>query len=161
MDLKKIFQSKKYKKILCGIGAAVIILLVFQAGMFVGYKKAAFSYRWGDNYYRAFGRHHGKFMPGIFGEWGLSNSHGSIGKIIKVELPTLALEDKDGTEKIILVTSNTIIKRFRETIKPADLKAGDFIVVVGSSDDTPQIEAKIIRVMPYPQNFMGTSTPKN
>lgn len=155
MDTKNLFQSKKFKKIILGIGIAVAVLIVFQAGMFVGYRKAAFSYKWGDNYYQTFGEHRRGGMMGLRRDVDFSNSHGTIGKIIKIELPSLTIQDQDGTEKIVVVKDDTIVKKFRETINPVNLKIDDFVVIIGSPNEGSQIEAKLVRIMPY---VMSTST---
>lgn len=162
MDLKKCLQSKKFKVLLSVLGGVILALLIFQAGMFVGYRKAAFSFGYGDNYYRMFGeRHHGGFMgmrSGIFDE-GLTESHGVIGKIVKVELPTIVVSGRDGIEKVVLITPDTIIRRLRDTIPSTDLKAGDMIAVIGSPNTRSEVEAKYIRLLPEQMQFMtGGST---
>lgn len=95
-------------------------------------------------------------MMRLFRDKDFTNSSGATGKIISVNLPELAIENADGIEKIILISDDTIIKRFRETIKADDLKMGDFVVAIGSPNDNAQVEAKIIRIMPNPENFKGT-----
>ena len=49
-SLKNFVESKKFNTLVYGFLVAVIALLIFQAGVFVGFHKASFSYRWGDNY---------------------------------------------------------------------------------------------------------------
>jgi len=152
MDIKnffqsKFFQSRTFKIILFVIGGVVVALLILQAGIFVGYRRAGFSYRWGDNYYRTFGG------PGPGGMMDIPrqnfpNAHGTTGKIIKIDLPTFVVEERGNIEKIVLIKDDTAIVRFRDKIKPADLKVDDSIVVIGQPNDAGQIEAKIIRVMP-------------
>ncbi len=162
MNDKNFFQSKNFRKILYGVGIAIAVLVVFQAGMFVGYRKAGFSYRWGDNYYRAFGergeRMMGGRMMGLFGGRNFTNSSGAVGKIVRINLPELVIENKDGIEKSVLITDDSVVKRFRETVKPEDIKIGDFVVVIGAPNNDAQVEAKIVRIMPSPENFTGTST---
>ena len=83
-----------------------------------------------------------------------------MGKIIKLEPPNFMIADRDGVEKIILITDKTDIKRFRDTIKSVDLKLDDFINVIGAPNDKAQIEAKFIRVLPPPPDFStATGTP--
>ena len=162
MDFNKLFQSKKFKMALFILGALVILLLTFKAGMFVGYKKAGFSRLWGDNYYRTFGGHKERSkMDFSLRERDFSNAHGAAGKIIKIELPEFMLADRDGVEKIIVIKDTTEIRRFRETIKPTDLKIDDFAVAIGSPNDKAEIEAKFIRLLPapLPDFMMGTGTP--
>ncbi|MBI3442287.1 MAG: hypothetical protein HY007_00760 [Candidatus Sungbacteria bacterium] len=159
MNFKKFFQSKLFTKIFAGIGIVIAALLIFQAGMFVGYRKAAFSYRWGQDYYHTFGGRRKNFLAGMDrGEF--PSAHGTIGKIIKIDLPTFVIEGQDKTEQVVLTNDQTTVRRFRETIKPADLKPDDYVVVIGDPNDTSQIEARLIRLMPFPPAaMMGTGTP--
>ena len=45
MDFQNFFQSKLFKGLLIALGLIIIILLSFQAGLMVGFRKAGFSYR--------------------------------------------------------------------------------------------------------------------
>lgn len=160
MDLKNLFQSKNFKTGLGVLGGLIIALVVFQAGMFVGFRKADYSHRFGENYYRMFGsrQERGNFRPlpqNIF-----LNAHGVMGKIIKADPPNFIIEDRDGAEKLIFTTDKTDIKRFRDTIKPADLKLDDFINIIGSPNDKAEIEAKFIRVLPAQVNTTTTTATK-
>ena len=150
-DIKKVFESKILVGFLYGIGAIVLVALIFSAGVAVGFHKASFGRAWGENYERNFGMRPGRMM---FGDDNFPNPHGSIGKIIKIELPTITTEDNDGTEKAVLIGSDTKIEKAREPLQPADLKTGDFVVVIGNPNDQGQIEAKLIRIMPFPE-LMG------
>ena len=80
----------------------------------------------------------------------------NIGKIIKIELPTLIVQDKDSTEKVILAANDTQVQRMRENITANDLKINDFLVVIGSPNEQGQIEAKLIRLVPSPELMMST-----
>ncbi len=154
MNFKNFFQSKTFGIFLIALGGCALALIIFRAGMFVGYHKAAFSYRWGDSYYKAFGRPERNF-PMNFSEE-LTPAHGAIGRIIKVNLPTVLLEERNQIEKSIIINASTTILRFRETLKPTDLQVDDMAVVIGSPDSQGQIDATLIRIMPpeplpYPQ----------
>ncbi len=146
MNIKNFFESKTSKGVFYGITIVIVVLFIFQAGMMVGYHKAAFSYRWGDNYSRTFGesRH---MIPG-FPSGGFMNAHGATGKIIKIDLPTFIIESQDNTEKVIVIKDDTIIRRFRDEVKSSDLKVDDIVVVIGTPNDKGQVEAKFIRLMP-------------
>lgn len=166
MDIKKMLQSKIFKWVIIGVGALVVILLILQVGMFIGYKKAAFSYKWGEDYYRAFGPGPGKMpmrygggMPMMRGQF--PESYGVSGKILKIDLPTIMIEGKDGVEKAVLIQDSTVIRRFKEAIKSSDLKADDVVVVIGSPNSSSQIEAKLIRVLPQtPQTPVPSAAPQ-
>jgi len=127
--------------------------------MSVGFHKASFGHAWEDNYARNFG-----MMPDRpefgFGKDNFPNANGAIGKIIKIELPTIIVQDKDNTEKVILITDNTKIQKIREDVKNTDLKVEDFVVVIGSPNDKGQIEAKFIRLMPSPELLNNTNNIK-
>lgn len=150
MNIKKIFQSKTFLGILYGIGISLILLAIFQAGVFIGYHKAGFSYRFGDNYYSAFG---GRRMG--MGPDDQMMAHGTVGKIIKLDLPTFVIEGPDKVEKIIRISDDADIHLFRDDIEPAGLKLGMQVVVIGSPNSQGEIEAKLIRIMPP----FATSTP--
>ncbi|MCX6736295.1 MAG: hypothetical protein NTZ13_04385 [Candidatus Parcubacteria bacterium] len=150
MKFKNFLQSDKAKHILTGIGIAIIALVIFQAGIFVGFKKASFSGRLGDNYYQTFGnRNSERGFPEMRG-MDLPNTHGTIGKVAVIALPKIVVADRDGVEKTVLLNEKTDIRRFRDSIKPEELKAGDFVTIIGDPNDNGQIEARLIRVMPVP-----------
>lgn len=146
MDFNKFFQSKLFKGMLLGIGVFIVILLIFKLGMFVGFKKANFSFRWGENYHRNFAGPEGGFFQEFEGK-DFIDAHGVFGQIIKIDGSTLIIKGNDNVEKIVLVKDDTTIMSLREKIKVNDLKINDNIVVVGDPNDFGQIEAKLIRIM--------------
>lgn len=182
MNVKNFFQSRAFKIAVSAIGGLLILLLVFKAGMLVGYRKAGFSFKYGDNYFKNFGGRMEKnrmmrgfgdkdFMMRGFGDMDFMRAGGASGQILKIDslakteevsataltsLPqtgsngvaALIIKDRDGTEKIILVTDKTEIRKFRETVKLSDLKIDDYVVVIGEPNDAGQVEAKLIRIMP-------------
>ena len=147
MNLRNFSHSKLFVGLFAGIGITVICLIIFQAGVHVGYKKAAYSFGFGDTYHAMFGTPK-RSLP--FGEpqGRFSNAHGTVGSIVKIELPTVIIEDRDQTEKIILLKDDTIIRKFRDTLTATDLTLGDSVVVMGAPNNQMQIEAKLIRVLP-------------
>jgi hypothetical protein len=144
-DIKKVFESKVSFKILCGIGIIIVTLLIFSAGINVGFHKASFGRAWGENYERNFGMMPNRLM---FGRDNFPNANGAIGKIIKIELPTIIVQDKDNIEKVVLIKNDTQIQKTKEAVTINDLKIDDFVVVIGAPNDQGQIEAKLIRIMP-------------
>ncbi len=149
-DIDSFLEKKSVLSAVIAIGAMVVLLAAFQAGVFVGIHKAAFSYRMGDNYYRAFGNPHTGMMGGnVFFEEELPNAYGAAGKILSVTLPTFTIDDR-GVEKIILIENETQMRHFRDVATSSDLKPGDFAVVVGEPNEKSEIEAKLIRILPPP-----------
>ena len=144
-NIKKVFEGRNSFRILCVIGVIIVGLLIFYAGIGVGFRKASFGRAWGENYERNFG-----MMPNrpMFGKDNFPNAHGAVGKIIETKLPTIIVQDRDNTEKVILIKTDTQIQKAMEKIAVNDLKMDDFVVVIGTPNKQGQIEAKFIRVMP-------------
>jgi hypothetical protein len=152
IDFSKIFQSRKIKITLLALAAFIVLLIVFQAGMAVGFRKANFSFKWGENYQRNFGGPRGGFLGNFirndFVGKDFINGHGVFGQIIKIDGSTIIIKGADNAEKIVLSKDDTAINRFQEKIKVGDLKVDDQVIVIGSPNNAGQIEAKLIRVMP-------------
>lgn len=160
MNLDKIFQSKLFRGVILGLLTLVVVLSILKIGMFVGIKKADFSHRWSDNYHRNFGGPRNGFMEG-FGDRDFMEANGIFGQIIKINSPTdqaqlttIVVKGRNNVEKMIAVNDKTIIKRFMEDIKIIDLKVDEYIVVIGDPNESGQIEAKLIRVMPQQPSMM-------
>ncbi len=144
-DIKNKIQSLTVRHLLTVLILLIVGLLIFQAGMLVGFHKAAFSYRMGDNYYRAIGPEHGAF--GLPFDEHLPDAHGAAGMVLSVALPTFVIDDH-GTEKTIMITGNTLVRRFRDSASTTDIKANDFVVILGSPLESGSIDAKLIRILP-------------
>jgi hypothetical protein len=143
-DIEKFFESKTSSRVLFCILVVIIVLLIFSAGIIVGFHKASFGRDWGENYERNFG-----MRPDHPALDNFPNAHGAIGKIIKTELPTIIVQDRDNTEKVVLINDDTQIQKVRNIMTTNDLKVDDFVIVIGSPNSQGQIEAKFIRVMPF------------
>lgn len=148
MSENNFFQSKTLRNILYGLGALIAVLAIFNFGMFVGYKKASFSYGWSENYDQNFAGPRKNIM-GLEDRY-FTNDHGVAGQIIKIANGSVVIQGQDNVEKLVLVKSDTSIMRFREAIKLSDLQVNDYIVVIGNPNSNGQIEAKLIRIMPNP-----------
>lgn len=138
-------QSKKLKWIFITVGSAVVLLLVFQLGVFVGLKKAGFSRNWGENYSQNFG------MPprGPLGQFEGRESfggHGVAGEVIKIEAKNLVIKGQDGIEKVVNILQNTIIQRGNKIIKLSDIKIDDGVVIIGAPNSDGTVTAKMVRV---------------
>jgi hypothetical protein len=146
--LPEFVRTPRFAKALSILAIIIIALLIFQAGVFVGYRKAAFSYRWGDNYYRTFGPAHerGRISGNTRGDFPVSS--GASGTIIQVDLPVFVMIDSDKIERVVRVSNDTIIRRLRESLKPEDLKDNQYVVVIGSPNADSEIDARFIRLLP-------------
>ena len=150
-NIKDFIASQTFNKILYVICGCIIALLIFQAGMFVGYRKALFSYQWGDNFHNTFGGgRDGKMgmMGGIPLDPRFAGAHGATGKIITVGQSSIIIESPDGIETTVDIATSTIIRKFRDTVSPQNLQANDIVVVIGTPNSAGVIDAKLIRIMP-------------
>ena len=149
MDFNSFFQSKKFTKILVAIGALALLLAVFSTGVFVGGRKAAFSYRWGENYHQLFGGPRNGFLQDFKGS-DFTGGHGTVGAVIKIESNSLIIKGPDGVEKKVTVDAQTTIRRGADAVKISDIAVDNTVVVIGSPQDDGTIQAKLIRIFdPY------------
>lgn len=150
IDFNKFFQSKLFLGTVLGVVIFAVLLLVFQVGVFVGFKKAEFSYHWSENYQRNFAGPQRGFAEPFQGK-DLINAHGSAGQIIKIDGSTIIIKGNDNVERAVLIKEDTVIRSLRDSIKISDLKLNDLVVIIGDPATTSgQITAKLIRVMPTP-----------
>ena len=160
MDTNKILnfiKSKKVTVLMAVLFGLAILMGTFSMGVAVGYRKAKFSYAWGENYHRNFGAPRGGFLRNFSQDFmgkDFIGAHGTFGQIIEVKDSELAVRGKDGVEQIVKISVDTDIRRFQDSIQTGDLKTDEFIVVIGEPNDQGQIEAKFIRVMPGPSPMM-------
>lgn len=148
--IQRIFRARSFQKALIVVGVLFLFVIVFEAGILVGFKKAKFSSLLGDNYYRAFERKEEKSMRKVFGDR-LPTSHGSAGQVIKISNDSFIVEDREGIEKTIVFGPNTLIKKSKDSLATSSLSQGDFVVVIGTPNDNSEIKAELIRVMPAPK----------
>lgn len=158
-----IFESKLFRVIILSIVGLIILVFVFGLGIFVGTKRAEFSFRWADQYHHNFAGPQGGFFGDFMGQdREFTNSNGLFGQIMKIDTSgILTVKDRDNTEKIVLVNDKTSIIYQRKNIKLSDLKTGDSIVVIGEPNNNGQIQAELIRVMPSMPNNLPANNPSN
>ena len=146
MNFKELSESKYFRSILLVLGASTFTLLVFQAGLEMGYRRASFSYQGGEKYYQAFGPRQNKGSAREF-----PAPHGAAGRIVSTSLPTFVIEDREGFEKIVRLDKDTIVRRLRNEVKASDIKTDDFAIVIGAPNDKAEIVAKLVRLLPPPK----------
>ena len=149
-------KSKKFKIAALAVGVVIVALVSFAGGVAIGFHKARFSYKFGENYERNFvgGPFQGQGMmgrgqQGMMGDFegrGLRNSHGIAGAIISVADGKIIIKDRNGQENTITVSDQTLIKSGQNTIKITDLKQDEQIVVMGQPGDNGTVNADLIRV---------------
>ena len=167
MDIKETAKLKGVRLAAFIIGIVLIAILIFAAGVSVGFHKARYSYQWGENYERNFGgpeRGPGPFggmMNQFSGHDNFRNAHGLSGAIVSVTGNNLVIKDQDNKENTVAVTDKTVIKDGPDTIKLSDLKTDERIVVLGKPGDNGVVNADLIRVFSKDNNIPPAEKPGN
>jgi hypothetical protein len=159
MNTPMFLQSEGYTRLLTALGFLLAALVIFGAGIFVGYSKAEFSYHWSNNYYRDFGGPESPFgLPGS--DDGAPNSYGAFGTVVGVNLPLFAVKGPNEAEKVVIISPQTTIHLLRDPATTTDIHPGESVIVIGEPDDQGQIEASFVRILPLPPSSApATSAP--
>jgi len=154
MSIKQVMDSKYFRVVAFVTGIFLIMLASFALGVKVGFYKASFSERFGENYKKNFlsgdvrdnrsGSRLGKMMDG--NEKGMRNPHGVAGEIVSISGDTLVIKNPENQESTLRINDKTIINKGKQTLGVGDLSLGESIVVVGKPSDDGVISAKLIRV---------------
>lgn len=131
----------------------LVLILVFWAGSAVGYRQADFAFRWD--------RHYGDMFMGPGSPFGMRPMRGEIfqangasGTIVAVNLPFIAVQSPNQTEKVLVVGTSTIIRIAHAVGSTTDMRVGAIVTAVGTPDAQGRIIVSFMRVMP----FMSAST---
>ncbi len=154
-------QSAKFTRLIAVLGILVIALAIFWAGMAVGYRQAQFSSRWGDHYRETFGGPSSPFMMpfSVSDNDDIRTANGAAGQVIGINLPRIAVKGPDEAEKIVVLGSDTVIRRFRDPATTTDIALGDMMIAIGSPDEQGRIVATFVRIVPPPTGFSASNTP--
>lgn len=155
-----ILDSKLFRAIILSIAGLIVLVIVFGLGVFVGTKKADFSFKWAEQYHRNFGGPMEGFLGNMMGNE-FTSDNGVFGQIIKIDGQTLTIKDRDNIEKIVTVDNKTTINFLRDNKKISDLKIGDNVVVIGEPTANGQIKAELLRIIPPMPGVAPTELPKN
>ena len=147
MSENNFFESKTFGIILLSVAGVVVLVFVFGLGVFVGSKRADFSFKWAEAYHQNFGGPTGGFLGDPKAQE-FTSANGVFGQIIKIDNQTLTINGKDNVEKVILIDSKTTIRFQKQNEKLSELKTGENIVVVGDPTSNGEIQAELIRIMP-------------
>jgi hypothetical protein len=152
--MQKVFnylKSKGFSSLIIAIFVCAILAGTFSLGAMVGARKAKFTFSWGENYNRNFGGPNAGYFRGFIDEVKGNNmieGHGAFGKIIKIDGQSLIIQGKDNIERVIITDRDNLIRKADDVIKFNDMNINDMAVVIGNPDDSGQIRAKFIRIMP-------------
>jgi len=149
----RVVDSVWFRRVLLGVLGLLVLAIVFEAGIMIGYRRANFSYQWGENYHLIFGGPKEGFLPppGAGGRVLIMrndfiNPHGLTGTVMKVDGQSIIVKGDDKVEKTIVVSDKTSIRSGNQDVKISDLKEGDMIVAIGDPNNSGQVEAKLVRV---------------
>lgn len=162
METNKTFPSKMFILILKVIIILAVLLFIFGLGMFVGQKKVQFKYARRESYccniLPFYFNPRSNLAPqrfgSIFEEQKAINTYGVVGQILKNSDNKLVVLDRDGIEKVVVITEETTIKYLQKTINLNDCKVNDIVAVIGRPLDNGQIEARFVRLLPKPENVL-------
>lgn len=140
--IKKIVSTKN---LLVVLSIVIFALFFFWIGEEVGSRRAEFNERFGDNYVKVFRDSNGR---GGFMRNEMFGGHGAYGKIISINPQIITISGDDNIEKAVLITDDTLIRQYDQNIKITDLTPGENVYILGRPNNSGQIEARIIRVIP-------------
>ncbi len=155
--MKTFFESSTFTKLIVILSGLLAALVIFWLGTIVGFRQAEYSSRWTGHYAEVFGGMHSPFGSGFGAGQGSDNlvsGNGASGTVLAVSLPTFAVKNSNEAEKVIVLGSNTVIRKLRSPATTTDIHAGDFVITVGTPDDQGRIAASFVRIMPQ----MATTT---
>jgi hypothetical protein len=156
-QFKKILEHTTISKVIIAIGSISIVLVIFNAGIFVGYHKAQFSQARGEQYKR--GYNDPKFFLAPFmQDKNNQNPNGTVGKILSISGNTALIELPNDTEQTIHIGSSTKIRYPADATSTRALESGLYIAVIGKPNTDGDIDASFIRVLPPPPADMSTSS---
>ena len=154
--MKEYLQSPSFSNALKALGVLLVALIVFWAGMAVGYRKAMFSYSWHSHYAQQFAEDHSPLFPNDGDADNMPNPHGAFGMVVAAHLPTIVIKGPNEAEKTVSIQSGTQVRSFHDAAASTTIKNGDFVVVIGSPDDEGRIVASFIRILPPPPRATST-----
>ncbi len=140
-------QTAVYTTIFRIICYLFIILVVFWAGMLLGFRKANTAYHWGGAYQGAFGRTSSSSAFQDMLGFDFTNGDGAAGEVVAIQGEHLVVKTRDGIEKGITCTDDTHIRYRRTDVAFADVHVGDQVVVFGEPDATGNLNARLVRIM--------------
>lgn len=162
MNIKTFFTSNSSSRVVTVLIIILAVLMIFQGGFMVGYRKGVFTSNldrryMNGNMMRGPGDNRPFFAPFMHGDDDV-NPHGAIGEIVSINYPSILIKGPGRAEEIIVISDKTTIRNFRQIASTSDLVVGKPVIVIGEPNKDGEIIASLIRIMPPPQDLMSTST---
>ena len=140
--------TKNTRWIVWGTSGMLLAGLIFHAGVVVGSHQPRHVPLQG-----ATGSPGGMMRTFMPREGFMESSHGAVGTIASVTLPTLSITTRGGAQQMIYAATGTVVTGGTSPDTSA-LKSGQFIIIIGDpndTDDTGYLDARMIRILPAPQ----------
>jgi uncharacterized membrane protein len=150
--MSNFLESKIVRTILWILGGLIVLVVVFGLGIAVGYDRAGFATGFDQNYYRNF---YGTAPGGAIGLVAPPMPvaiHGVVGKVIDLGTSTISVENQQGNEQSVAVSSNTDIRNGSGNIAIGNIAVGDQVAVIGEPNGEGQIDARFIRILRTPSS---------
>jgi hypothetical protein len=142
--MKEFLQSRTVTKIMVFLGIVLAMLIVFQAGVVVGFHRGLFAGKWSQNYYRGLSGTNSIYSPFMRET---KNPHGVVGEIISMSSSTFLVKGRDSAEEVVNITPTTTIRSLWNKASFDDFHNGTELVVIGEPDDAGEITASFIRIL--------------
>lgn len=152
--MNTILDSKKTRAILWIIGGFAVVLVVFGAGMVVGYRQGVFASHFGKDYLANFRGGVSMMADVLPGGPPPLNQYGMAGTVLGVDPSSsvISVEGPSGDEGWVVVNGGTMIREENRTISLRNVVPGNTIVVIGDPNGQGQVLARFIRI------FTGSSS---
>ena len=134
------------RKTIYGLAILLAVLIIFQAGMSVGYRRATFLYHWDTSYSSGLGNPHSILAP-FARDADDMNPNSVIGNLVSVHMPLIMVKGPSSAERVVLLSSSTIIRYSGQDVSISNLSNGNQVLVIGAPDDQGQIRASFIRIL--------------
>jgi len=148
-------KLEHFHKAVVVLGILFVALVIFGAGILVGYNKGEFSERWDKNYSEIMEGQRSPFYANMMNNNPAPIAHGAFGQVIAINLPSIAIRGPEEIEKVVIISSTTIVRNMHENASSSAIKIGSWITSIGTPDAKGQIDASFIRIMPAPPDTDG------
>jgi hypothetical protein len=150
--MSNFLESKVVRTIVWSLGGLIVLVVVFGLGIAVGYDRAGFASGFDRDYDQVF------FGAPPGGAVGLVAPpmpvaiHGVVGTVIDLGTSTISVENQQGNEQSVAVSSSTAIRNGNGNSVLGDVAVGDQVAVIGEPNAEGQVEARFIRILRTPSS---------
>ncbi len=159
MNTQDFFTSPKFGRTVAALGAILVILIIFQAGVLIGYERGTHALNWETDMGRGMGDPRSMLAP-FMHDTDDPSSHGAIGTVVSVHQPLFMVKGASQAERVVVIVPSTLIRRMHTMASTSDILPGTQVVVIGAPGVDGRLQADFIRILPAPPGI-STSTGSN